>query len=544
MPIRRLEPTASATGFNLLIKSLLSAPLACAPDQEIVYRDRMRLTYRDWRTRLGRLASALTSLGVAPGDTVAVMDWDSHRYLECYFAVPMMGAVLQTVNIRLSPQQIAYTLAHAEASTILVHADFVPLLAGLLPGLPAVRRIVLLHDDAPSAPPFAVAGAYETLLAAADPGFDFPDFDEDAVATTFYTTGTTGEPKGVAFSHRQIVLHTLAAAVALASPAAGQRFHRGDVYMPLTPMFHVHAWGLPYVATMLGVKQVYAGRYEPATILGLRRREGVSFSHCVPTVLQMLLDAKDLAQERLDGWTMVIGGSALTLGLTRAATARGIDVFGGYGMSETCPIMTLAQPGTATDDAALAARTRTGRPVPLIDLAIVDESGVELPRDGRATGEIAVRAPWVAGGYVKQPDASAQLWRGGRLHTGDIAAIGSDGVVQISDRAKDVIKTGGEWVSSIAVEDAIGRLDGVAEVAVIGIADAKWGERPLALVVRRDPRLDAEAVKAHIAAFAARGALSRYAVPEQVRFVEALARTSVGKIDKKALRRQHAPEPA
>lgn len=544
MPVRRLEPTPSATGFGLLIKSLLNTPLTTAPDQEIVYRDKARLTYRQFRERLGRLASALTTLGVQQGDTIAVMDWDSHRYLECYFAVPMMGAVLQTVNIRLSPPQIAYTLEHAEASTILVHADFMPLLTELLPGLPRVKRIIVMHDDTPIAAPFAIVGDYETLLAAASPDFAFPDFDEDAIATTFYTTGTTGDPKGVAFSHRQIVLHTLAVAVALGSPAAGQRFHRGDVYMPLTPMFHVHAWGLPYVATLLGVKQVYVGRYAPDVILDLRRREGATFSHCVPTVLQMLLGAKSHAAQRLDGWTMVIGGSALTLALAKAATARGIDVFNGYGMSETCPIMSLAQPGPVTDEAGMEARTRTGRPVPLLDIAIVDEGNARLAQDGAAVGEIAVRAPWLTRAYVKQPEASAQLWRGGRLHTGDIGAIGPDGVVRITDRAKDVIKTGGEWVSSIDIEDAIGRLAGVAEVAVIGVPDAKWGERPLALVVRRDATLDAEAVRAHVAALAARGILSRYAVPEQIRFVDSLARTSVGKIDKKALRKIHVPAPS
>jgi len=303
MNARRLVPTPSAHTYPLLIKQLLHTPLATALDREIVYRDRFRTTYRGLRERIGRLASALSKLGVQQGETVAVMDWDSHRYLECYFSVPMMGAVLQTVNIRLSPAQIEYTLVDAEASTILVHADFAPLLAELIAKLPQLRRVILLHDDAPPTTPFAVAGSYEALLAAAAPDFEFPELDENSVATTFYTTGTTGLPKGVAFSHRQIVLHTLAAATSLASPAVGQRFHRGAVYMPLTPMFHVHAWGLPYVATLLGVKQVYVGRYTPDMILALRKREGASFSHCVPTILQMLLAQVAKTNERLDGWT-------------------------------------------------------------------------------------------------------------------------------------------------------------------------------------------------------------------------------------------------
>ena len=539
MNARRLVPTKSAYTYPLLIKQLLHTPLASAPDQEIVYRDRFRTTYRGLRERIGRLADALTRLGVQQGETVAVMDWDSHRYLECYFGVPMMGAVLQTVNIRLSPAQIEYTLVDAEASTILVHADFVPLLAELIAKLPQLRRVILLHDDAAPATPFAIAGSYEELLAAAASDFDFPELDENSVATTFYTTGTTGLPKGVAFSHRQIVLHTLAAATALASPAAGQRFHRGDVYMPLTPMFHVHAWGLPFVATLLGVKQVYVGRYTPDMILALRKREGATFSHCVPTILQMLLAQAAKSDERLDGWTMVIGGAAMSLALTREAVARGIDVFSGYGMSETCPIMTLAQPGPGSDEENLVQRTRTGKPAPLIDLAAVDAQMRPLPHDGVSAGELTVRAPWLTQAYVKKPDASEQLWEGGRLHTGDIGAIAADGTVRITDRVKDVIKTGGEWVSSIEIEDLIARLDGVNEVAVIGVADAKWGERPMALIVRRVATLDEATVKAHVESFASRGMISRFAIPDRVQFVEALDRTSVGKIDKKALRQRY-----
>lgn len=541
MNARRLVPTNSAYAYPLLIKQLLHTPLTTAPDQEIVYRDRFRTSYRGLRERIGRLAHALTHLGVQQGETVAVMDWDSHRYLECYFGIPMMGAVLQTVNIRLSPAQIAYTLIDAEASTILVHADFVPLLAELVANLPRLRRIILLHDDAAPTTRLAIAGSYEELLAAASPAFEFPELDENTVATTFYTTGTTGLPKGVAFSHRQIVLHTLAAATSLASPAAGQRFHRGDVYMPLTPMFHVHAWGLPYVATLLGVKQVYVGRYTPDMILGLRQREGASFSHCVPTILQMLLAQVAKTGERLDGWTMIIGGSAMSLALTREAVARGIDVFSGYGMSETCPIMTLAQPGPGSDDENLVQRTRTGKPIALIDLAASDAQMKPLPHDGVSAGELTVRAPWLTQAYVKKTAESEQLWQGGRLHTGDIGVIAENGTVRITDRVKDVIKTGGEWVSSIEIEDLIARLDGVNEVAVIGIADPKWGERPMALIVRRTETLDEAAVKSHVESFAERGVISRFAIPDRVHFVEALDRTSVGKIDKKALRTRYLP---
>src|ERR1700694_955153 len=279
MPAPLIEHTPSAYDYPLLIKHLLHTPLATAPEQEIVYRDISRYTYRTLYQRICRLASGLAGLGVRPGDTVAVMDWDSHRYLECYFAIPMMGAVLQTVNIRLSLAQILYTLNHARADVILCHTDFLPILDAIKDRLETVKTFVVLSDGGNDAerPPSSLAfdAEYEDLLARGTEYFDFPDFDENTRATTFYTTATTGDPKGVYFSHRQLVLHTMAVLGALASPAEEQRLHRGDVYMPITPMFHVHAWGLPYVTTALGIKQVYPGRYLPDVLLNLIQREKV-----------------------------------------------------------------------------------------------------------------------------------------------------------------------------------------------------------------------------------------------------------------------------
>ncbi len=272
VPIRLAEPTPEAYRYPLLIGQLLHAPLAAAAGQEIVYRDRVRYTYRDLRSRIERLAEGLAVLGVAPGATVAVLDWDSHRYLECFFAIPMMGAVLQTVNVRLSPEQIAYTMRHADAEVALVHRDFLPLLSDIRGELPRLRVVVLIDDGTGQPLPSDCRVEYEQLVADAADGYRFPEFDENAIATTFYTTGTTGDPKGVCFSHRQIVLHALAVLGAIASPDHGQSFRHGDVYMPMTPMFHVHAWGNPFVATLLGVKQVYPGRYVPEELLELRQR--------------------------------------------------------------------------------------------------------------------------------------------------------------------------------------------------------------------------------------------------------------------------------
>src|SRR5499426_3761327 len=521
-----IERTASAYGYPLLVKHLLHTPLAHAPGQEIVYRDVQRYDYRSLRERIGRLASALALLEVEPGDTVAVMDWDSHRYLECYFAVPMMGAVLHTVNVRLSPEQILYTLNHARATVLLAHSDFLPMLEEIKDRIETVKTFVLLADtDLLPSSLLALTAEYEELLASSSAEYDFRDFDENTRATTFYTTGTTGLPKGVYFSHRQLVLHTLAGLAALGTAASGQRFHRGDVYMPITPMFHVHAWGIPYMATVMGVKQVYPGRYAPDVLLGSPASHEVD----------------------LTGFKMIIGGSALPKGLARMALGRGIDIFAGYGMSETCPILTISQltpamlEGEVEDRMDL--RVKAGRPIPLVDLRIVDEELHDLPRDGKAAGEVVVRAPWLTQGYLNDRQSSEQLWRGGYLHTNDIANIDVDGYVGITDRIKDVIKSGGEWISSLEIEDILSQHPCVSEVAVIGVPDERWGERPLALIVCKPGHADKiteDDIKAHVQGYADKGIVSKWAVPSRVQTLEALDKTSVGKLDKKVLRQKYA----
>jgi fatty-acyl-CoA synthase len=474
------ERTPSAYSFPLLIKQLLITPLANAPDQEIVYKDVSRYTYRGLRERIGRLGSGVTSLGVRPGNTVAVLDWDTHRYLEAFFAVPMLGAVLHTVNVRLSPDQLLYTLNHAQDDVILVNAEFVPLLESIKDRLRTVKQIVLLNDDgSPPTGSIQFAAEYEELLANGDPDFAFDDFDENTRATTFYTTGTTGLPKGVYFSHRQLVLHTLAVTAALASPSSGQRFHRGDVYMPITPMFHVHAWGLPYVATLLGVKQVYPGRYLPEALLGLIQSEHVTFSHCVPTILHMLLNHPASREVDLRAWKVIVGGSALPKGLAATALEHGVDIFGGYGMSETCPVLTLAQLPEDEESARLDIRVKAGRTIPLVDLEIVDKDFEARPRDSVATGEVVVRSPWLTQGYLNDPDNSETLWRDGHLHTGDIGTIDRLGYLQVTDRIKDVIKSGGEWISSLQIEDILLQHPGVSEAAVIGVPDERSGRGAL-----------------------------------------------------------------
>lgn len=547
--VRKIERAASAYSYPLIVKQLLHTPLVYAPDQEIVYRDTFRYTYRGLYERINRLASALESLGVGPGDTVAVLDWDSHRYLECFFAVPMMGAILHTVNIRLSPDQIVFTMNHAEDDVVLVHQDFVPVLESIRDKLPTVKKYVVMQEG-PETPATSLplAGEYESLLAQASNSYDFPEFDEDAQATTFYTTGTTGDPKGVYYSHRQLVIHTLGTIAAVAGYTAPGRFQSADVYMPITPMFHVHAWGFPFVATLMGAKSVYPGRYEPAMLLKLLQTEKVTFSHCVPTILHMLLTSPAAKEADLRGWKVVIGGSALPRGLAKAAMERGIEIYTGYGMSETCPVLTLAnlKPHMMDWDIErqLDVRTKTGIPIPLVNLKVADvTSGKQVPSDGKTPGEIIVRSPWLTQGYFKEPARSEDLWAGGWLHTGDIANVDADGYVQITDRLKDVIKTGGEWISSLHLESLISQHQGVSEVAVVGVPDEKWGERPLAMVVPKADQvqtLAAEDLKKFLQQYVEQGLISKWGIPDIFLMVEQIPKTSVGKIDKKVIKKSVA----
>src|SRR5258705_4032850 len=533
--------TPSAYAYPLLIKHLLEAGVVYAPEREIVYRDVKRQTYRHLARRVGHLANALAGLGIEQGDVVAIMDWDSHRYLEGFFAVPMMGAILLTVNVRLSPEQIAFTINQARAKLLLVNSEFLPILSVIKDRLESVRCYVLISDrDAPESPvPFVAE--YEHLLESNPQDHAFADLDENTPATTFFTTGTTGDPKGVYFSHRQIVLHTFSMMAALALQSRHGRLDRDDVYMPITPMFHSHAWGLPYVATMAGLKQVYPGRYLPDNLMALKKKEGVTISHCVPTILQMMLAAPSAKSADLSGWKILVGGAAFPVSLAKAALARGIDVFGGYGMSETGPVLTLAllKSDVEYQDEA-AVRAEAGHPIPLVELRTVDTNG----RASEAPGEIVVRAPWATQGYLGNPEASEALWSGGYLHTGDIGKVDHEGSLHITDRMKDVIKSGGEWISSLALENIILQPPAVAEAAVIGRPDPKWGERPLAFVVLKQDHAGAspDDIHAYILNCAERGAISKLAVPDRILSVQSLEKTSIGKINKKALREKFSTD--
>jgi fatty-acyl-CoA synthase len=533
--------------YPLIIKKLLKAPLINSPNREIVYSDRHRYTYKDLNKRIGKLANALSGLGIQQGDTVAVFDYDSHRYLECFFAVPMMGAVLQTINWRLSADQIMYTINHAEADMIIINSDFLPILEPIREKLETVQKIVTIVDgaDKPDTK-LKIEADYEELLQAASASYPFEDLDENTKATTFYTTGTTGNPKGVYFTHRQLVLHTLSVAISSGSYNTIGRFRSNDVYMPLTPMFHVHAWGFPYVATLLGVKQVYPGQYEPQKLLRLMQKEKVTYSHCVPTILQMLLSSPAVKEVDLSNWKVTIGGARLPKGLAKAAKDLGIEIHAGYGMSETCPVMSTATLKEHMldwdEDKQLDIVIKTGKPIPLAEIEVVDADENILPHDGKSTGEVVMRSPWLTKGYFKEPEKSKDLWRSGWLHSGDVGYIDEEGYLQITDRIKDVIKSGGEWISSLDLENLMSQHEAVLESAAIGVPDEKWGERPLMLITLKPDfqgKVTPEDLKQFMKQFAAEGKIPKYGVPEKYVLTDSIPKTSVGKLDKKVLRKDY-----
>jgi fatty-acyl-CoA synthase len=484
---------------------------------------------------------------VGKGTRVGVIEWDSHRYLEMYFAIPGIGAVLHTINPRVSVENLAYTMAHAEDEVLVFHEEFAPLVETVRSRVPSIRKTVLINDSA-QASGLDVDAEYEELLAGVQPLGELPDMDENTQATLSYTTGTTGKPKGVYFTQRQLVLHTFAGWGSLPAIANYGPMDKREVYLPLTPMFHVHAWGVPYMATLYGLKQVYPGKYDPETLVRLIIEEGATFSHCIPTILQMVLTEAERQGQDLSHWRVVTGGARLTRGQAAQARKLGVKITGGYGLSESCPLLTISNLKPFMEDAwdedrQLDWMVKTGFAMPLVKIRVEGPDGQDVARDGIQTGEIVVRSPWLTPGYYKDPERTEELWAGGWMHTGDVANVDEYGYIQIVDRTKDVIKSGGEWIVSMELENLLSLHDDVLETAVIGIPDERWGERPLAIVVPRDrarDRLTADALQAHLQRFVAEGSIVSWAVPDAYEFVKDLPRTSVGKVDKKVLREERS----
>ena len=538
-------------GYDITLHSIYRRALDLFPDMEIVYRTGKgveRYTFSDAAARMEKLAAALEGLGVGRLDRVATLDWNTHWHYETYFAVPMMGAVLHPVNIRLAPSEIAYVMGHAEDKVAIVHRDFIPLIEAVAPKVKSLEAVIVVDsDEVPEKIGGVPAYHYEDLIKRAG-GYEWPEVDEDQPAAMGYTSGTTGLPKGTYHSHKMLVVHAMSGALHLATIGSDYRLSSRDTILHIVPMFHVYSWGLPYIATLLGMKQVYPNRLDPEVLLKLIAEEGVTFTAGVPTILYMLLSHPAAEKYDLSGVTFVVGGSALPRGLAEMAMKKGMRVFVGYGMTETAPILTLALPPAKTgvshgDPRWLDYALRTGWPVPLVDLRVVDPEGNPVPKDGKTMGEIVVRAPWVTPEYYKAPEKTEAAWRQGWFHTGDIAVWYPDGSIVIVDRDKDVIKSGGEWISSVRLEDAISRHPCVAQVAVVAAEHPKWQERPVAVIVPKpgcEDKVTTEEIRSFLMKeFVEKGEIPKWWLPDKVVVVEDLPKTSVGKINKRVLREKY-----
>lgn len=495
-----------------------------------------RTSYAEMGSRVARLAHALRRLGVTADQRVATFMWNNQEHLEAYLAVPAMGAVLHTLNIRLFPDQLAYVADHAEDEVVIVDASLVPLLARVLADMKTVRHVLVAGEADTSSlrVPGKEVHSYEELLAAEPDAFDWPDdLDERSAAAMCYTSGTTGNPKGVVYSHRSAYLHSMAACMGDAMGLSA-----ADRVLPVVPMFHANAWGLPYAAMMVGASLVMPDRFLQAEPLANAiETERPTVSGAVPTIWNDLLRharerGSDLSSLRL----VVCGGSAVPQALMESFEREfGVRIIQAWGMTETHPLASTAHPPPGTPpEREMAYRNTQGRLLCGVEGRIVGDDGNPLPHDGEAVGEIEVRGPWVAAKYYGEPDPGQ--FHDGWLRTGDVGSIDRQGFMTISDRAKDVIKSGGEWISSVELENALMAHPDVVEAAVVGVPDEKWEERPLAMVVLRE---DAQTEPAQLREFL-NGKVPRWQLPERWTFIDEVPKTSVGKFDKKHMRSWYA----
>jgi fatty-acyl-CoA synthase len=500
-----------------------------------------RRSYAEVGARAARLANALRSLGVDGDQRVATLMWNNAEHLEAYLTIPSMGAVLHTLNLRLDPQVIGYIADHAGDDVVIVDPSLVPLLAQVLPHAPDIRHVIVTsgEDETEFVPPAELVAlgrpvhSYEALLAAAPATFDWPDVDERAAAAMCYTSGTTGNPKGVVYSHRSMHLHSMAVCMGGVFCMSDQ-----DRVLPVVPMFHANAWGMPYAALLAGADLVMPDRYlQPAPLVRLIEAERPTIAGAVPTIWNGLLQyvrtqGGDLSSLRL----VPCGGSAVPHSLQEAYEKElGVRILQAWGMTETSPLGSVARPpANVTDEDAWRYRDSAGRLMCQVEARLVGEGDVVLPSDGEAVGEIEVRGPWITGAYYKDDDPAK--FHDGWLRTGDVGTIDPLGYVNLTDRAKDVIKSGGEWISSMELENLLMAHPDVAEAAVIGIADDKWGERPLAGVVRAE---GSTVTAAELRAFL-EGRVPRWQLPERWTFITEVPKTSVGKFAKTKMRQAYA----
>jgi fatty-acyl-CoA synthase len=523
--------------FPLTVRRIFEHGRTTYADSEVVTNEAAgvrRITFGALADRADQLAAGLRRLGVAPGDRVATFAWNTQEHQEAYFAIPGMGAVMHTINIRLSAEQIRYVIGHAGDSVIIADASLAPVLAPVLAAggdeLATLRHLIVYGEGDHSELPKHID--YEEMLAAEQPGYPWPEIEETAAAAMCYTSGTTDLPKGVVYSHRSTFLHSLGVCSGEALGLSQQ-----DRLLPIVPMFHGNAWGMPYAGWLVGADLLLPNRFTQAEPLArFIAAERATLATAVPTVWYDILGL-DPAGVDLSSLRMILaGGAAVPRRLIEAYEQRfGVRVVQGWGLTETSPIAALAHPPKHVPaDRAMDYRVTAGRALGGVEARVVDDEGKVLPRDEVSTGEIEVRGPWVTGAYYRDP-ASAKF-RDGWLRTGDVGRIDAKGYITISDRAKDVVKSGGEWISTLELEAAILTHPAVHEVAVIAAPDARWGERPLACVVRIPGQsVTAEELRAHLSA-----RVVKWWLPEQWAFVDEVPRTSVGKHDKKLLRARHA----
>jgi len=491
-----------------------------------------RYTYADAARRVCRVANVLKRLGVEAGDRVGTFAWNTHRHFELYLAIPSYGAVLHTINIRLFAEQISYIINHAEDVVLFVDDSLLATLEPLAEQLHLVRAFVVMGDGPLPASTLAPLYSYEELLGNEPESFPFPSLDENSAAGMCYTSGTTGNPKGVLYSHRALYLQSIAQTMA-DSFALSER----DTVLSIVPMFHANAWNLPFSATMVGAAQVFPGAQPtPEDIARLIQDEQVTVAAGVPTIWMGVLGVLEQKPYDLSSLRCVpCGGSAVPRSLLEAYDQRGITVVQAWGLTETAPLVTVSRPRKHMDalgrDEQLAARAKQGAVLPGIEIRAVDDRGQEVPWDGQTVGELQLRGPWVIREYYNDP-RSAAAFADGWFRTGDVASIDADGFVQITDRAKDVIKSGGEWISSVELENALMGHPKVQEAAVIGLPHDKWQERPLACVV---PKPGQSVTKEELFALL-RGRVAKWWLPEDIVFIDAVPKTSVGKFAKRELR--------
>jgi fatty-acyl-CoA synthase len=522
--------------YPLTLRPIMERAAKLYPKRELSTRtgpSMFRYTYADFYARVNQLAAALKRLGVGQGDRVATLAWNSHRHLELYFGIPCMGAVCHTLNLRLPPDQIVYIVNHAADKVIVVDASLLPLVEKLAPHFKTVEHFIVMGDAQTSLPNVL---SYEELLAAESTRFDWPELDENSAAAMCYTSGTTGNPKGVVYSHRSIYLHTMAACF-----ADGIGISQRDIVMPVVPMFHVLAWGIPYASTMVGARQVFPGPHmQPRDLAELIQNEKVTLTAGVPTLWLGLLQL--LENERYDISTvraMPVGGSAAPRSMIEAYQKKfGVQICHAWGMTETSPLGTVCilkqEMEDLPEDEQFAIRAKQGIPVPGVEIRAVDENGKEVPWDGKTMGELQIRGPWIASSYYNDP-RTADSFANGWFRTGDVVSIDPEGYMQIVDRTKDLVKSGGEWISTVELETAIMGHPKVLEAAVIAVPHPKWQERPLAIVV---PKSGDMPTKQDIYNLLEKQ-FAKWQLPDDIVFVEAIPKTSVGKFDKKVVRQQY-----